>query len=66
MKEKELVIHIINAVACQTHSDDLFKDVFEICDGDNELLLKHIRALKNILEVAEKEVKRDIRRGGKV
>ena len=62
MKNKELAKAIITAYL--NSSGDFTPEglltMYEISNGNDELLLKHVKALKNIFEKAIKEIESEI------
>ena len=51
---KVFVFSILNA----NPTSDGMADIYEISQGDNELLLKHLKAITNIMNKAIKELER--------
>ena len=53
---KEIAKHVILAYLGQTVKAENVYTVYQIQNGDDELLLEHIKALKNIFDNAIKEM----------
>lgn len=54
---KEIAKDVICAYLSNGESIDAIASLYDIKSGDNEVLLNHIKALKNIFENAIKEMK---------
>lgn len=54
---KEVAKNVICSYLGNGETIDALNDLYEIRNGNNELLLDHIKALKNIFENAIKEMK---------
>ena len=59
MKNKEVAKAIILAYLEIGMTPDGLYSIYEIRDDNNELLLEHVKALKNIFEKAIEEIEND-------
>lgn len=56
MRNKEIAKAVITSYLSNKLSFESLGTVYEIQNGDDELLLEHVKALKNIFERAIKEI----------